>query len=129
MVLIDGIIFVLVGAGLLWACWYVVEKRETERAKTIWEAYDKRKAERGWDELLKRTRNGDVARLGLFGGGGVLAEIENDLGLNGELFDEVEYRLGLRDIDSEYVVGNGDEGERKVIDAYSDYMDKWGQGR
>lgn len=107
-----------------------MEKRETERAKTVWEAYDKRKEERGWDELLKRTRNGDVARLGLFGGGGVLAEIENDLGLNGELFDEVEYRLGLRDVWSEYDRGSvEDNGERKVIDAYSDYMDKWGQGR
>lgn len=129
MVLIDGIIFILIGAGLLWGAWYVVESREKERERGVWEAYDKRNAERGWDELLRRTRNGDVARLGLFGGGGVLAEIENDLELNGELFDEVEYRLGLRDVEPENWVGSEDEGERKVIDAYSDYMDRWGQGR
>lgn len=129
MVLIDGIIFILMGACLLWACWYVVEKREKERARTVWEAYDRRKAEMGWEELVKRARIGEIQERGLFGPGGVLIEVEELLGLNGELFDEVEYRLGLRDVDSEYVVGNGDEGERKVIDAYSDYMDKWGQGR
>lgn len=83
----------------------------------------------GWEELVKRARIGEIQERGLFGPGGVLIEVEELLGLNGELFDEVEYRLGLRDVDSEYVVGNGDEGERKVIDAYSDYMDKWGQGR
>lgn len=83
----------------------------------------------GWEELVKRARIGEIQERGLFGPGGVLIEVEELLGLNGELFDEVEYRLGLRDVDPDNWVGSEDEGERKVIDAYSDYMDKWGQGR
>lgn len=84
----------------------------------------------GWEELVKRARIGEIQERGLFGPGGVLIEVEELLGLNGELFDEVEYRLGLRDVDSEFDHGSvEDNGERKVIDAYSDYMDKWGQGR
>lgn len=86
--------------------------------KVAWQMLEEKSCE---SEEIK----GSVRSEGLWN---VVDKIERDLGISGRLSDEVEYRLGLRDVEGEYkkgsALGNRGGEEMEILDAYSDYLDR-----